>query len=158
MRTGELVKGKVGLCGRETPRPQWLMQQKFLMLIKGEAGLHSHSGPQGGGALLSLPGISPSSLQTGKGEGRVELAVLWVSLGGGVYHCVHWPGRSHTALAYFKAARGCGSAVCAGGREVGLEDSQSSLPHPRAPDPSGSRLTMSFDLTESCVSFCAGYW
>lgn len=40
MRTGELVKGKVGLGGRETPRPQWLTQQKFLMLIKGEAGLH----------------------------------------------------------------------------------------------------------------------
>ena len=41
-------------------------------------------------------------------------------------------------------------------REVGLEDSQSSLSHPGALDPSISRLTTSFDLTESRVSFCAG--
>ena len=45
----------------------------------------------------------------------------------------------------------CSPAVCPGGNERKFGGQLG------APGLSGSRLTMSFALTESCVSFCAGY-
>lgn len=97
------------------------MQQRFLVLIKGKAVLHRVvQGPRVVELCCPYPGYHHPACRPGKAEGRAELAVLWVSLGGGVYHCVCWPVRSHAALAYFKGSWGCGSAVCPGGKGSGF--------------------------------------
>ena len=130
------------------------MQQKFLMLVKGKAVLHRVvQGPRVVELRCPYPGHHHPACSPGKAEGRLfcasvlEVAYVTVSVG------LDEGARPRLT------SREAGDAVqlCAQEeREVGLEDSQSSLPHPGAPDPSQSRLTMSFDLIESCVSFCAG--
>ena len=100
------------------------------MLVKGKAVLHIVvQGPRVVELYCPYPGHHHPACRPGKAEGRVELAVLWVSLGGGVYHCVRWPGRRRTAPAYFKGGWGCGSAVCPGGKGSGF-GGQSVIPAP----------------------------
>lgn len=124
------------------------------MLIKGRlCSTRVVQGPQGGGALLSLPGISPSSLQTGEGRGEgAELAVFvgqswkWrISL------CLLACARSHGPGLLPREAGDAVQLCAQGGKGSGFGGQLVISAPSGAPHPSRSRLTMSFDLTESAV-------